>query len=137
MGSFRHEYWSGLPCPPLGDLPNSGIEPASPALAGGFFTPEPPGKPSEAVSPYLIQKLSQTSAHPAGPNHYTSAGTQRLPRPSLGSVRHTQHRPITHPTLEKNPCHLLETVQNHVPASHQSHSANPDTWFVVNDKVID
>ena len=35
------EYWSGLPCLPPGDLPNSGIEPASltsPALAGGFFT---------------------------------------------------------------------------------------------------
>ena len=35
------EYWSGLPCPPPGDLPDLGIEPASlrcPALAGGFFT---------------------------------------------------------------------------------------------------
>ena len=41
MGFFRHEYRSGLPCPPPGDLPNSGIEPASltsPALAGRFFT---------------------------------------------------------------------------------------------------
>ena len=36
----RHEYWSGLPCPP-GDLPNPGINPASfmsPLLAGSFFT---------------------------------------------------------------------------------------------------
>ena len=41
MGFSRQEYWSGLPCPPPGDLPNPGIEPASllsPALAGGFFT---------------------------------------------------------------------------------------------------
>ena len=41
MGFARHEYWSGLPCPPPWDLPNPGIEPAplmSPALAGGFFT---------------------------------------------------------------------------------------------------
>ena len=41
MGFSRQEYWSGLPCSPLGDLPNPGIEPASPmspALAGGFFT---------------------------------------------------------------------------------------------------
>ena len=40
MGFSRPEYWSGLPCPPPGDLPNSGIEPVSltsPALAGGFF----------------------------------------------------------------------------------------------------
>ena len=38
---FMQEYWSGLPCPPPGDLPNPGIKPvspASPALAGGFFT---------------------------------------------------------------------------------------------------
>ena len=36
---------SGLPFPPLGNLPNPGIEPTSSALAGGFFTTEPPGKP--------------------------------------------------------------------------------------------
>ena len=44
----RQEYWSGLPFLPLGDLPDSGMEPMSPvssALAGGFFTTEPPGKP--------------------------------------------------------------------------------------------
>ena len=34
----RQEYWSGLPLPPLGDLPNLGVKPASPALADGFFT---------------------------------------------------------------------------------------------------
>ena len=38
MGFSRQEYWSGLPFPSLGNLPNPGIEPASPALAGGFFT---------------------------------------------------------------------------------------------------
>ena len=45
MGFPRQEYWSGLPFPSPGDLPNPGIEPRSPALAGGFFTTEPPGKP--------------------------------------------------------------------------------------------
>ena len=45
MGFSRQEQWSGLPCPPPGDLPNPGIEPASPALAVGFFTTVPPGKP--------------------------------------------------------------------------------------------
>ena len=40
----RQEYWSGLPYPPPGDLPNPGTEPASPALAGGFFASEPTGK---------------------------------------------------------------------------------------------
>ena len=41
----RQEYWSGLPFPPPGDLPDPGIEPTSSALAGGFFTTVPPGKP--------------------------------------------------------------------------------------------
>ena len=41
MGFSRQEYWSGLPCPSPGDLPNPGIKPVSftcSALAGGFFT---------------------------------------------------------------------------------------------------
>ena len=45
MGFSRQEYWSGLPCPPPGDRPNPEVKPTSPALAGGFFTTEPPGKP--------------------------------------------------------------------------------------------
>ena len=43
MGYFRYEYWSGLPCPPPGGLPEPGMEPvslASPALAGRFSTSE-------------------------------------------------------------------------------------------------
>ena len=43
-GFFRQEYWSGLPFPSPGNLPDPGIEPSSPALAGRFFTTEPPGK---------------------------------------------------------------------------------------------
>jgi len=46
MGFPRQEYWSGLPYPPSGDLPDPGTEPASPILAGGVFTTESPGKPS-------------------------------------------------------------------------------------------
>ena len=48
MGFSRQEYWSRLSFPSPGDLPNPGIEaasPSSPALAGGFFTTEPLGKP--------------------------------------------------------------------------------------------
>ena len=48
MGFSRQEDWSGLTFTPPGDLPNPGIEPmspASPALAGEFFTTEPPEKP--------------------------------------------------------------------------------------------
>ena len=48
LSTARQEYWSGLPFPPPGDLPDSGIEPISlesPALAGGCFTTESTGKP--------------------------------------------------------------------------------------------
>ena len=45
MGFSRQEYWSGLPFPSPGDLPNLGIEPGSPALQTDILPSEPPGKP--------------------------------------------------------------------------------------------
>ena len=42
----RQEYWSGLPFPPPGDLPNPGIEPKSPTLKADSLSSEPPGKPT-------------------------------------------------------------------------------------------
>ena len=45
MGFSRQEYWSGLPLPSPGDLPNPGIEPGFPALEADALTSEPPGKP--------------------------------------------------------------------------------------------
>ena len=45
MGFSGQEYWSGLSLPSPGDLPKPGIELASSALACGFFTTVPPGKP--------------------------------------------------------------------------------------------
>ena len=53
MGFPRQEYWSGLQCPPLEDLPDPGTELASPALAGGFFTVEPPGEADENIQRVL------------------------------------------------------------------------------------
>ena len=55
MGFSRQEYWSGLPCPPPGDLPNPGIETMSlaPALAGRFFT----------TSTSTIHRLTHTKVH--------------------------------------------------------------------------
>ena len=47
MGFSRPEYWTGLLCPPLGDLPNPGIEPRSPSLQENSLPAEPPGKPKE------------------------------------------------------------------------------------------
>ena len=45
MGFSRLKHWSGLPFPSPGNLADPGIKPASPALAGRFFTTETPGKP--------------------------------------------------------------------------------------------
>ena len=54
MGFSSQKYCSGFPLPPLGYLPDPGNEPGSfvsPALAGGFFTTEPPGKAPEKDEP--------------------------------------------------------------------------------------
>ena len=53
MEFSKQEYWSGLPFPPPGDLPNPGIKAASLALAGRFFTAEPPGKPVKTTSLFV------------------------------------------------------------------------------------
>ena len=44
MEFSQQEYWSGLPCPPPGDLPDPGIKPRFPALQADSLLPEPPGK---------------------------------------------------------------------------------------------
>ena len=67
MGFVRQEYWSGLPILSPGDLPNPGIEPTSPALAGGFFTTEPPGKLTQKYTSSFLEPgktHTHTHAHP-------------------------------------------------------------------------
>ena len=49
LGFSKQEYWSGLPFPSPGDLPNSGIEPRSPAFQADALPSEPPGKPKEYI----------------------------------------------------------------------------------------
>ena len=56
-GFSRQEYWSGLPCPPPGDLPNSGIAPRSPTLQADSLPTEPPGKLNVNMS-YLLSASS-------------------------------------------------------------------------------
>ena len=60
LGFSRQEYWSGLPFPSPGDLPNPGIEPGSPALQADSLPSEPPGKHSfvDAVSKVTIFRSS-------------------------------------------------------------------------------
>ena len=53
MEFSRQEYWSGVPFPSPGDLPNPGIELGSPALQADFLPSEPPGKPIQASEDVL------------------------------------------------------------------------------------
>ena len=62
MGFSRQKYWNGLSCPPLGDLPNPGIEPKSlmsPVLAGGFFTTNATWRASKRMTTceYITESL--------------------------------------------------------------------------------
>ena len=59
--THRQEYWSGLPFPSPGDLPNPGIETRSPALQADSLPSEPPGKP------YLALKCHEIYLAPAQP----------------------------------------------------------------------
>ena len=58
MEFSRQEQWSGLPFSSPGVLPDTGIEPRSPALAGSFLTTEPPGKPSVFTVEFLTKHKS-------------------------------------------------------------------------------
>ena len=63
----KQEYWGGLPFPSPGALPDPGIELASPALAGRFFTTEPPGK-------VKVAQLCPTFCDPMDYNPWNSRG---------------------------------------------------------------
>ena len=56
MGFSRQEYWSGLPCPPPGDLLSPGIEPVSPELQVDSLPVEQPGSPVEMQMDTKIQR---------------------------------------------------------------------------------
>ena len=63
MEFSRQEYWSGLPFPSPGDLPDPGFEPRCPALQADTLPPEPPGKPEAGTSttekPLLAAKFKR------------------------------------------------------------------------------
>ena len=60
MGFSRQEYWSGLPFPSPGDLPDPGIKPRSPALEADALTSEPPGKPDRNIPDQIFQNSNES-----------------------------------------------------------------------------
>ena len=76
MGFSRQEYWSGLPFPSPGDLPDPGIKPGFPALQADSLLSEPPQKPlgnlknTEVGSLFLLQCIFLTQGWNQGLLHY-------------------------------------------------------------------
>ena len=90
MGFSRQEYWSGLPFPSPGDLPDPGIEPGSPMLQADSLTSEPPGK-SLADMVVSGEAVSQEGACVAQPFR-APAGCGLWPRGHLLGAQH----PLSH-----------------------------------------
>ena len=61
MEFSRQEYWSGLPFPAPGDLPNPRIEPGSPTSEADTLSSEPPGKPESTSRAAVIHELTHVS----------------------------------------------------------------------------
>ena len=59
MGFSRQDYWSGWPFPFLGNLPDPGIEPGSPALQAGSLPTELPGKEQYCIGAWNVRSMNQ------------------------------------------------------------------------------
>ena len=69
VGFHRQEYWSALPFPPPGDLPNPGMEPKSPAWQAVSLPSESPGKPSPALGVIDFINFTSCSISVVGSHH--------------------------------------------------------------------
>ena len=100
MGFSRQEYWSGLPLPPSGDLPDPGIEPTSlmsPALAGGFFTTRATWEALPCLLGSEWKSLSSNSLRPHGLYSPWNSQSQNIGVSSLSLLQGI------FPTQESNP----------------------------------
>ena len=80
MGFSRQEYWSGLPFPSLGDLPNPGIEPRYLALQADALTSEPPVKPKFMLANIKTWRLVSKTSHKLQNIFIMCVSEQELPR---------------------------------------------------------
>ena len=88
MGFPRRECWSGLPFPSPGDLPNPGIEPTSPALAGGLFTTSVQfsrSVVSDPLRPHESQHARPPCPSPTPRVHWNSHPSSRWCHPAISS----------------------------------------------------
>ena len=96
----RQGYWSGLPFPSPGDLPNPGIEPRSPALQADSLPTELQGKPISSVQSLSHVRLFATPWIATRQASLSNANCQSLPKPmSIESVMPSNHLILCHPLL--------------------------------------
>ena len=102
----RQEYWSGLPFPSPGGHPNPGIKPFSPALAGRFFTAEPPGKLTR-VKKWILESAGISYL----PNRYRGPFKYSFPQQDRKGRKPSIPAPLAHPTAttpSDNPLQYIE-----------------------------
>ena len=132
MGFSRQGYWNGLPCPPPGDLPNAGIEHASPTLAGRFFTTKPPGKPGDPSkfgctvldsSPLLrwIQPLTIPSRKEPGAR-WEQVRSRRASQRGVGRSRKKEE--------ETGPERCNNSLQPHREVIQQDRTSERESWHI-------
>ena len=138
VGFPRQEHWSGLPSPSPGDLPNLGIEPVSPSLAGGFFTTELPGK-SIHVCVYIygdiylyIHIRSDQISHSVVSDSLRPHESQhaRPPCPSPSPGVHSNSRPLNrwcHPAISSSVIPFSSCPQS-LPASESFQMSQLFAW---------
>ena len=126
MGFSRQQYWSGLPCPPPGDLPNPGVKPRSlmsSALAGGFFTTSATWEAPRHLSPHHLTSAFRgcLSAHFLG---HMSIPTNR---DTFLCKIHEKTSPAQTHSLPLNPPHpKIPNPTNQPPATHSWKLRNMD-----------
>ena len=93
MGFSSQEYWRGLPCPPPGDLPDTGIEPPSPTLQTDSLPSEPPRKPKL----WLKRIMTRSTGEATGGLALLSVTCliKLPPPPSLGPSGASFHRSLS------------------------------------------
>ena len=113
MKFSRQEYWSGLPFPSPGDLPNPGIKPGSPTLEADSLLPETPGKP---LSYTILQPKHRHRSHPAT----LSPSGSHTPHPTKPALLHL---PLSHFLFPHPTSHML----SYQPRSHTTFVITP-SW---------
>ena len=122
MGFPRQEYWSGLPFPPPGDLPDLGIEPASLVLARGFFTTEMPGKPDVNLDAWNIlsreKKKKNSSSYDPTPGMRGRVWTWTFSERSLKPLQSASLFCLFLPVWNEVPCRDLTSQGMTSPPTH-------------------